>query len=346
MISKALMVVFSALLICTKIAYGAEISLSINGDKFDWTSGSVSSGYLKPSLWDIPSNLPVASKVIPGGPTVNGASSLTLLGNGKNVSVPMSIVGAEYRLSSFNGSESISGSSASTTFNGTLAAVLGAGSGNKVAFLTREESPFTHFRPIFGQIDQASWLNTLRSNNVPQGRYQGNFSISIEYDYYRNGVRIRNHVSSLVRVVVDYVPAMLNNVTVDGDGLIEAVYSGYETVSGQTDYVVTASGVFPNGVLMGLKAPSDGVYFSMKGKTAGEEIRYDLTCIMGCVGQTNLIVNGTPQINTTSNKAKISAQSINSAQARLRVSFKDKPQSEISDGTYNDTFILVFEAAL
>ncbi|HIF9193218.1 TPA: hypothetical protein ACX6PF_002437 [Photobacterium damselae] len=335
-------------LVCSVSAslQAAEMTAQLTGDQWTWISANTVSGRVVPSLWDIPLNLPAADSIIPGGPLDISASSIQLTGTGGSVSVPLSLVGMEYRLSSAVGSGSVSGS-ASTQINGNNVTVLGSGVGNLSVTLSTLESPITHYRPIFNNIDTNAWAQAFRTAKLPKGRYQGHINITVPYDYYRSGTRIRNTLLLTNRIIVDYEPAVLNTISVEGDGLIEPIYHFPNTVSGKTEYVVNASGYFPNGVLMGLKPPLGGSpFYEMTGKNPSESIKYNVTCRSGCSGKNQIIVNGQGRINTTDNRMKIDAASPTTAQARLQVSFDNKPMSEVSNDTYRDSFVLVFEAAL
>ncbi|HIF9079027.1 TPA: hypothetical protein ACX6NV_003945 [Photobacterium damselae] len=325
----------------------SEMTAQLTGDQWTWISANTASGYLVPSLWDIPLNQPAAESIILGGPVDTSASSIQLTGTGGSVNIPVSLAGMEYRLSSMAGYQPIAGSTANTQIKGSKVFVIGSGVGNLEVSLDSLESPITHYRPIMKNIDTNVWIKAFRDAKLPKGRYQGLMNITVPYDYYRSGTRIRNTLLLTSRIIVDYEPAVLNTISVEGDGLIDPIYHFPNTVSGKTDYVVNASGYFPNGVLMGLKPPIGGSpFYEMTGKNPGESIKYDVTCRSGCSGKNQIIVNGQGRINTTDNRMKIDAASPTTAQARLQVSFDNKPMSEVSNDTYRDSFVLVFEAAL
>ncbi|PSU87545.1 hypothetical protein [Photobacterium kishitanii] len=324
----------------------AEMIAQVVGNRFTWVSANTTSGYLSPSLWDIPFNLPVADKVIPGGPMDTSVSSINLIGTGGSVSVPISIYGAEYRLSSLEGFKPVSGTS-STQIKGNSVTVSGSGVGNLEVDLSSLESPITHYRPVFRSIDKNAWVGAFMAAKLPKGRYQAHINMNMPYDYYRSGVRIRNTLLFTTNIIVDYTPAVLNTIEVEGDGLITPMYHYPNTVSGKTEYVVNAKGYFPNGVLMGLKLPlSDSPFYEMVGKNPNEVIKYDVSCVSGCSGKNQIIVNGQGKLNTTDNRMKIDATSPTTAQAILQVGFNNKQMSELSNDTYRDSFVLIFEAAL
>lgn len=336
-------------LVCSVSAslQAAEMEAQLIGDKWSWISANSASGHVVPSLWDIPLNLPVAEQVIPGAPKTN-ISSIQLTGPGGSVNVPISLAGMEYRLSRTGWSQSYPDNTAITQVNGNQVLVLGLGVGTTgIKFSPDAISPFTHYRPIMKDIDTNAWTKAFRDAKLTKGQYQGIVNMTVPYDYFRGGIRIRNTLLLTNHIVVDYEPAILNTISVEGDGLINPIYHFPNTVSGKTEYVVNASGYFPNGILMGLKPPLSGTsFYEMKGKNPSEAIKYDVSCVSGCSGKNQIIVNGQGRINTTDNRMKIDAASPTTAQARLQISFNNKPMSEVSNDTYRDSFVLVFEAAL
>ena len=324
--------------------HAADIEGHLVGEKLQWRSATAVAGGITPALWDLPINLPTGSSVIPGG-VQNAQTSLTLHGpDGVAVQVPLSISGIEYRLSSVNGQKPVTGT-AHTTISGDMAQTLGTGTGDVNVILSHDEAPFTHYRPVLKPIDAAALAQAFKQAKATQGTYSGNVNITVPYDYYRDGVRVRNTLVMPLHVVVVYQPATLDDIQVKGDGVIAAEYHGYKKVSGHTMYTVTATGNFPNGVLMGLQPPTDGQFHLTSTEPDSGEINYNLTCVTGCDTQ-QLIVNGVAKIDNSDHKATILAPNPTQAQARLKVDFNNQPMDTLKSGTYRDTFVLMFEAGL
>ena len=337
---------FSVLMCLLSITgHAADIEGHLVDEKLQWLSATTVPSGITPALWDLPINLPTGSSVIPGG-VKDAQYDLTLHGGttGVSVQVPLSINGIEYRLSSVSGQETVTGT-AHTTVSGDMAQTLGLGTGDVKVELSHDEVPFTHYRPVLKPIDAAALSQAFKQTKAPQGRYSGNLNITVPYDYYREGVRVRNTLVMPLHVVIDYQPASLDDIQVQGDGVIAAEYHGYKKVSGQTTYTVTATGNFPNGVSMGLQPHTDGKFHLTSTEPDSGEINYNLTCVSGCDTQ-QLIVNGVAQINNSDHKAKILANNPSHAQARLKVDFTNQPMDVLKNGTYRDTFVLIFEAGL
>ncbi len=325
----------------------SEFSAIVRGERFQWESlGTVSEG-MAPSYWDLPLNLPVAQSVIPGG--VANASSQTLLvsSNGSTVSLPITIKGMVYRVSSVTSSMNDASGNAVATIAGNEVTVVGTGAGKLRISLSQVESPITHFRPLISTIDEDAWEQAFKSVGAEKGVYNGSLPIVATYDYFRNGIRIRNTLTFALSVSIDYAPQFINTLEVDGlDSMTLEYHPGF-LVSGKTSYDITATGYFNNGIQVGLIAPTNG-YFSLiaSGDNVGKEIRYSVRCSLGCESNQDFILEGEPQINTSSSYAVISGTDPTRATARLDVTFEPVSLHDYKGDIYRGQFVLVFEARL
>ncbi|MDC4167375.1 hypothetical protein LDP52_01365 [Photobacterium damselae] len=324
----------------------ADIQVSIKGDKLSWISANSTSVGLVPSLWDIPVSLPPASQVILGGPSNISEQIINVSQqNGKSVSIPITVKGMQYRLSSYSNAESIDNGTSTAVVNGLENSVIGSGVSNVVIILSNLESPFTHYRPIIAPINIDNWLTAFKSAGATNGIYRGTIMISIPYDYYRNGIRIRNTLSLPVTITIDYVAQILNDVTVTGSNAMTTTYHYPLLISGETTYTINATGFFSNGVWVGLSPLTNGEnYYSLRSLNPNntDEIKYNVTCISGCDGTNNqIIINGVPQINSASTRAKILGTNTTQTSAKIRVDFDRVPI--VSNDTYVGKFILMFE---
>ncbi|WP_051117002.1 hypothetical protein [Vibrio campbellii] len=327
--------------------HAADMEGRLVGKKLQWYSAVTVGGRTNPALWDLPINLPTGNSVIPGSVSQN-RYSLDLKGpDGRSVSMPLTVSGVQYRLASFSSHEKVEGGNAQTNINGDIAQTTGTGTGDVKIDLTSNEVPFTHYRPILEAIDGATLAKAFEQNNAKQGLYTGHVTLTVPYDYYRQGVRVRNTLVVPLYMSLNYQPARLDDITVTGDGIIAAQYHGYQRVSGETKYTLTATGDFPNGVLMGLQPSTnpDGLFHLQSDVSDSGDIKYNLTCVSGCDVQ-SLIVNGVPKIDNRDNKAKILPLSRSQAKAQLKVDFTDQPMDTLKSGTYRDAFVLMFEAGL
>ncbi len=328
------------------VAQSAEISGGVQGDKLTWQSAQNTANGQAPAVWDLPLNLPSAQKVTPGGPNSASERTLVLSGAGTTVSVPLTIEGISYRLTS-NASMGGSTGSASTTVSGNSAVVMGAGVGNKTVTLSTLSTPFSHYRPIIKSIDASVWLAAFKAAGAGEGRYQGVINYSIPYDYTRDNVLVRYIMPATLVVSLDYNPAWLNTVDVTGSGIIQPQYYGYpeRLVRGSTQYTINATGLFPNGVMMGLKGVTP--HYQLLSKSASPQIGidYSVECTNGC-DATRIITNGSPDIDGLANRLTIRSVNNTSAQAIITVSFSDKKLSELEGDVYTGTFVLLFEAGI
>ncbi|WP_340642460.1 hypothetical protein [Photobacterium damselae] len=334
-------------------AHAAEIAGNIKGEHLKWISASTNSSHLTPSLWDISMNLPPAHQLVLGGPDNTAPQTIRLRSNeGVSVNVPITLAGMQYELASNIKVDSISGgtSSSDAKVGDKRVTVIGRGVSNQIITLAQTETPFTHYRPIVNSIEQQKWLKAFRDANAPKGSYRGSIVVKVPYDYYREGIRIRNTLVLSLTVLLEYAPAMLFDVNVSHDDVITPRYYGYPQtkVGGETTYTITATGFLPNGVLVGLQSNNKPDYrlepiISTMPETS---ILYSATCTSGCETQNRqFIVNGIPKINTTSNRAKMKGNNTGAPViAKLTVSFRDKPLSELHDGIYRGAFVLIFEA--
>ncbi len=325
----------------------SEFSATVRGDRFQWESLNTISDGMVPSYWDLPLNLPVAHAVIPGG--VANASSQTLFvsSNGKTVSLPITIKGMVYRVSSVASSINDASGNAVTTSAGNEVTVAGTGAGKLRVELSKLESPITHFRPLISNIDEDAWVQAFRSAGAGKGVYNGSLPIVATYDYLRDGVRIRNTLTFALSVSINYAPQFINTLEVDGLNSMKLEYHSGFLVSGKTSYDITATGYFNNGIQVGLIAPANG-YFSLaaSGDKLGKEILYSVRCTLGCESNHDFILDGAPQINTSSNYAIISGGDPTQANARLEVRFDPVSLDEYKGDTYSGHFVLVFEARM
>ncbi|TOB38351.1 hypothetical protein [Vibrio parahaemolyticus] len=328
-------------------AQSAEISGVVQGDKLTWQSAQTTASGLTPAVWDLPLSLPSAEKVTPGGPSSASERTLVLSGAGTTVSVPLTIEGVSYRLTS-NASMGGSTGSASTTVSGNSAVVMGAGVGNATVTLSTLSTPFSHYRPMIKSIDASVWLAAFKTAGAGKGVYQGVINYSIPYDYTRDNVLVRYIVPATLVVSLDYNPAQLNTVDVTGSGIIQPQYYGYpeRLVGGSTQYTINATGLFPNGVAMGLKALTTHYQLLSQSSNPPVGIDYNVECTNGCDGATRIITNGAPDIDSLANRLTIRSTNNTSAQAIITVSFSDKKLSELNGDVYQGTFVLLFEAGI
>ncbi|MDL2009402.1 hypothetical protein MT372_22855, partial [Vibrio parahaemolyticus] len=109
---------------------------------------------------------------------------------------------------------------------------------------------------------------------------------------------------------------------------------------------INATGLFPNGVAMGLKALTTHYQLLSQSSNPPVGIDYNVECTNGCDGATRIITNGAPDIDSLANRLTIRSTNNTSAQAIITVSFSDKKLSELNGDVYQGTFVLLFEAGI
>lgn len=332
---------------------GGEIAGTLTGEKLTWQSAQMVGDGLVPAVWDIPLQTPAASRIIPGGQWSITATTVTLTGSRGSVTVPITLTGMAYQLASNGSVADVSSGTATSLITGTLATVKGQGVGGKVVTLSSTTNPYTHYRPIIKPIIANDWLAAFKAAGLPKGRYQGVVSYRAPNNYFRQGGPIiRYTLQGALAVKIDYNPAQLNAVTVTGENVITARYYGYpeRLVGGETRYTITATGLFPNGVKVGLKNTlNSGNRYQLLPQTTTNSVTaidYSVTCTLGCVGNKEVIKNGVPKIDTTTNRLTISETSPTLATAEMTVSFTGKPLSALSSDVYRGSFVLIFEAGV
>ncbi|EDP60466.1 hypothetical protein [Vibrio sp. AND4] len=335
--------VLTAIFIC-RATSASEFSAKATGQDLYWLSlDSVADGQA-PSYWDIPVHLPVADKVIPGGVTKVGRQTIKVSHGGKQVNLPIDVQGIIYRLSSVGTvSDDVLGE-ATATVSGNEVTVIGTGAGEKRITLKSQVSPITHYRPYLSKINKSEWVTSFKNAGATKGRYVGVLPVSAQYDYVRNGTRIRYTLVFSLRVYIDYNPSFLNSISVSGDDNMKVEYDFPLLVKAETTYTVKATGYFTDGIWVGLYPPKGGV-FSLKSSTTNKKIKYNVTCTRGCDRDKRVIVDGKPMIDT-SDRLIIDATDKTEATAQFKVDFDNISESEFKGGTYTGSFILFFEARI
>lgn len=335
----------------------AEIIGNIKGDELQWLSANNTSGYLVPTVWDPNHNLPGTHQWVPGGTIEMTAPELSLKNRaGDTIKLHahvFDVAGIDYQSARFSDVQNIHGTATTHYLNPHSISVLGEGLGDKMLILDQLEAPFTHIRPLI-KLNKAQLMANFKT--FPKGEYRGQTIMTLQYDYYLDGTRIRNTLTYPLSLVINHQPTELVSIVVTGTNEMQPIYQGDSDirVSASTEYNITANGNFSNGVLIGLRAPLDGKeYFSLRpannsdsAETINGEIKYDVACLTGCDGRNRqFIKDGIGLINTTTTRAKMQTDAT-SGMATIRVHFDNEKLDSLNNGHYSGAFILVFEAAI
>ncbi|WP_318468389.1 hypothetical protein [Photobacterium leiognathi] len=359
-------IIVSLLLLCmfTSYAFASEMRGRLRvDDGFQPISLETLKDGIAPAIWDTPAFFPAVNSIILGGPVKAGEVKQLQLSNrgGDRVNIPITPIGMQFMLSADPiGVSSVSGISATTTLAGNMATVIGNGAGDKVIHLSDDVgiTPATHVRPILTSIDSEEMLKRFQEKNLRKGKYSGELSIEVPYDYYAtDGIKKRYVQVLKMRFVVDYNPASIVLVQIDKQPVINPNYYDYPDVKvgGETNVNVSVRGDLASGLKLGLRHSSSAKgYYSMQhtlNDTTGSEkdIPYFVNCVSGCLGGNKSIINvqGIAQINNGSERLDtVISSDGESADIRLNVGFRDIPLDELKAGEYQGSFTLVFEAML
>lgn len=323
----------------------------IKGERFDWLSAQpISSNNFTSSVWDLPLRLPTAESVVPGGATaVSSHIELKQINGSGKASLPLTLVGTQYRLSEHQSPEEYRGGdrTAITTQKGSDVEVLGSGIGSLEFPLNRVSTPFTHHRPLFS-MNKNIWMENMKGQ--PSGTYRGVVNYTIPYNYYRDGIIVRYTMQASLVVTLEYVPTILTSVRfISRNDVINPQYHGYpeRMVGGRTEYQIEATGVFPGGVAVGLKPLSGRVSQYQLDSLSTEDdsfITYSAKCDLGCTGPNNkIITDGRPDIDMV-NKLLIKSDNGTTARATISVVLTNTKLETLINDTYRGSFVLMFSA--
>lgn len=356
-LSKLLLTVISVLtlLLETTTVQGSMLNGAITGDNVQWKTAEKRNGNtIAARFWDLSIHLPAANKVIPAGPDTASQSFMITLKNTNNandtVLIPIEISGMEYKLTANNvTTENNPTGTANSILAGNTVTVSGVGMGKRVYSYSQAQTPFSHYRPII-KLSDFDLVSAFKKKSAPGGKYQGQHMLRVPYEYYRDGILIRNTLSIPIIIVIDYSPAVLKDIKATGTGEMQVFYYGYPKtlVGGKTIYTIEATGVFPSGIKVGLQGGirnQQQQYVLTTGPKDATSIPYSVTC-PACTSGTKIIENGIGMIDGINgvNTLTIPSNGQSKVTSTIVVSFKDKPLDELNNGNYRGTFILVFAA--
>jgi hypothetical protein len=149
-------------------------------------------------------------------------------------------------------------------------------------------------------------------------------------------------------ITIDYQAAILESLTVFGDGMIDPQYdTGTKRISGSTTYDVVLGGTLPTGVIMTF-SPTSGDYEMTHTENSLEKIPYSITCTVGCASADKVIVqDGLMNTSSFPDSKVITVDGVGSNQVNLvyEISF-DVDGNSINSGNYQGSFNVVYEVNL
>ncbi|WP_157830822.1 hypothetical protein [Aeromonas sobria] len=341
---QSILLALFALLVWNPV-FAIPVGAEIKGDTFRWTSAESSfDGGVAPSVWATPAGLVPAKSYIPGASNLPSMPISVVGPKGSSVQLTLQLKGMEYTSPNITSVDNVTGGgSAVVTVSGSLVQVQGQGLGDRNVVFGSEMTPFTHARPVISLGDTAAILQAFQNANAAPGNYVGQVSIPLSYDYERNGVRIRYNWSLPLSLVIDYAPAMLNDlilVSPTGGAMTPAYYQrgGVQYAKGQALYKGVATGIFPNGLRLFLK---NGDSYNMTGPNS-TTIPFSVVCVQ-CAQQL-LVDKGVmalPDLDT--NGTTIPGVNVPVINFDINIDFADVPLSTLETGAYQGRFSLLFE---
>ncbi|RTR27707.1 hypothetical protein [Shewanella atlantica] len=324
------------LVVLSSTAYGATLKATLEGKTLVWDNALSHAGAKMPSQWDIPSTLVPTNRWSPGG--FSGLPPTEILlsnASGESVTVPVEFLGFDYHSGGASANEGSAFSGPTCSQYDSLGDIYRVEGSNcyypNNLNLTETVNPFAFIRPVFKVVEN-DVIALFDGKSL--GEFRGGVVLNHTYDYDFNGVSSRYYGRQTFTLAIEHVPATLLSVTLSGTEAMATTYTG-QMVSGTTTFNMSALGYFTQGLALSLKESDD---YTLRGDDNTGEIPYSVDC-SGCVAL-NLVNEGVVSIND--NATTITGTG-NSIAFDITVSFADVAFLDLDEGTYRDTFVLVFE---
>ena len=211
---------------------------------------------------------------------------------------------------------------------------------------TSRIEPFKFYRPAFSLPNIS---NDVFAAPVGSGTYTASINLSPTYFFTsQTGTMTYTRVPETLLITIDYQAAILESLTVLGDGSIEPQYdTATKRISGTTRYDVSLLGTLPTGVIMTF-SPTLGDYELINIDNSLEKIPYTITCAIGCESPDKVIVQD-GVLNTASfpdsEVITVNGEGSNKVDVAYDVSF-DVDGNALSSGNYQGSFNVVYEVNL
>ena len=211
---------------------------------------------------------------------------------------------------------------------------------------TSRIEPFKFYRPAFALPNIS---NDVFAAPVGSGTFTASINLSPTYFFTsQTGTMTYTRVPETLIITIDYQAAILESLTVLGDGNIEPQYdTATKRISGTTRYDVSLLGTLPTGVIMTF-SPTSGDYELTNIDNSLEKIPYTITCAIGCESPDKVIVQD-GVLNTASfpdsEVITVNGEGSNKVDVAYDVSF-DVDGNALSSGNYQGSFNVVYEVNL
>ncbi|OCH51591.1 hypothetical protein [Vibrio sp. ZF57] len=211
---------------------------------------------------------------------------------------------------------------------------------------TSRIEPFKFYRPAFALPNIS---NDVFAAPVGSGTFTASINLSPTYFFTsQTGTMTYTRVPETLIITIDYQAAILESLTVLGDGNIEPQYdTATKRISGTTRYDVSLLGTLPTGVIMTF-SPTSGDYELTNIDNSLDKIPYTITCAIGCESPDKVIVQD-GVLNTASfpdsEVITVNGEGSNKVDVAYDVSF-DVDGNALSSGNYQGSFNVVYEVNL
>ncbi|MEZ9043135.1 MULTISPECIES: hypothetical protein [unclassified Vibrio] len=316
---------------------------------------------ISPSAWTIAQEQPTAEwyPATMDNQPVNNVSFVNH-STGESFNTSLELLGVEYNLGSSasyftskdygsNVGMGVANECAATNISGSSAKV-GQESTLCVSRMgytaTSRIEPFKFYRPAFALPNIS---NDVFAAPVGSGTFTASINLSPTYFFTsQTGTMTYTRVPETLIITIDYQAAILESLTVLGDGNIEPQYdTATKRISGTTRYDVSLLGTLPTGVIMTF-SPTSGDYELTNIDNSLDKIPYTITCAIGCESPDKVIVQD-GVLNTASfpdsEVITVNGEGSNKVDVAYDVSF-DVDGNALSSGNYQGSFNVVYEVNL
>ncbi|CAH6781510.1 conserved exported hypothetical protein [Vibrio chagasii] len=346
--------------------HAAEIYGKVTGDSpVVWnnviTNSFFGNGAISPSAWTIAQER-TTSEWYPATMDNQAFQSIQFVNHstGESFTTNLELLGVEYNLGSSAG-DFIQKDFGSNVGVGAANECTGANVSSSTAKVIQESTlcvsrkgyisesrlePFKFYRPVFSLPNIS---RDVFDAPVGSGTYTAAVNISPTYFFTsQTGTMTYTRVPETLLITIDYQAAILESLTVLGDGFIEPEYdTATKRITGKTRYDVVLSGTLPTGVIMTFSSTSND-YVLTNIDNSIEKIPYTITCTVGCASAEKIIVQD-GALNTASfpnsEVLTVNGDGTNQVNVVYDVSF-DIDGDLISSGNYQGAFNVIYEVNL
>lgn len=332
----------------------ASVSIQLQNEKINILNGRSDGEYIIPNSFETPTGLLKTNKWVPGtfAATTDKLVLTSMNGMGEKVVIPAKLAGAIYSQStSFSKVDisSISGVPFCRYVNpNSSVTVLGDGEfclSNSAFELKIATRPFQKFKPIL-KINKSDIISAF-SGAVPEGVYTGMISGTMRYGFYANvsnGALTYRNIPVNYSVSIDVKKDMITKLNVLGTGYITPKYNtSSRTADGHTGYKISLLGSFNSGIRFKFVSKDLDDYTLKPSKTMRTgDIPYSINC-NGCSSISRLVTQGKEEYPNKWHEVDGKGTSIH---FDLDIFYENISVDDVESDTYQDNFILMFEAQI